>query len=73
MCLMLPQQTNWKRGKLIDKRDLYLLCVCMLRNSVVSGSLRPHGLQFHAHLSMEFSKQEYWSGFPFLLQGIFPT
>ena len=22
---------------------------------------------------MEFSKQEYWSGLPFLLQGIFPT
>ena len=26
-----------------------------------------------APLSMEFSKQEYWSGFHFLLQGIFPT
>ena len=24
-------------------------------------------------LSMEFSRQEYWSGLPFLLQGIFPT
>ena len=23
--------------------------------------------------SMEFSRQEYWSGFHFLLQGIFPT
>ena len=26
-----------------------------------------------APLSMEFSRQEYWSGLPFLLQGIFPT
>ena len=26
-----------------------------------------------ALLSMEFSRQEYWSGFPFPLQGIFPT
>ena len=26
-----------------------------------------------ASLSMEFSKQEYWSGLPFLLQGIFLT
>ena len=24
-------------------------------------------------LSIEFSRQEYWSGLPFLLQGIFPT
>ena len=26
----------------------------------------------HAPLSMRFSRQEYWSGFHFLLQGIFP-
>ena len=26
----------------------------------------------HAPLSMGFSQQEYWSGFHFLLQGIFP-
>ena len=26
-----------------------------------------------APLSMGFSRQEYWSGLPFLLQGIFPT
>ena len=26
-----------------------------------------------APLSMEFSRQEYWSGLPFLFQGIFPT
>ena len=25
------------------------------------------------HLSIGFSRQEYWSGLPFLLQGIFPT
>ena len=34
-------------------------CVCVIR-SIVSDSLRPHGL------SMEFSRQEYWSGLPFL-------
>ena len=33
---------------------------------------RPHGL-WPAPLSMEFSRQDYWSGLPFLLQGIFPT
>ena len=32
---------NW----LTKEMDLYLLCVCMLRSSVVSGSLRPHGLR----------------------------
>ena len=39
--------------------------------SIVSDSLRPHGHQ--APLSMEFSRQEYWSGYHSLLQGIFPT
>ena len=28
---------------------------------------------YQAPPSMEFSRQEYWSGLPFLLQGIFPT
>ena len=27
---------------------------------------------YQDHLSMRFSRQEYWSGLPFLLQGIFP-
>ena len=31
--------------------------------SVVSDSLRPHGLQ-QAPPSMGFSRQEYWSGLP---------
>ena len=44
----------------------------------MSDSLRPHGLYVarQAPLSMEFSRHEYWSGFPFpsfLLQGIFLT
>ena len=39
--------------------------------SVVSDSLRPHGHQ--APLSMGFSRQEYWSGLPFLSTGNFPT
>ena len=43
----------------------------MLNCSVVSGSLQPHGQGPHgqspcqAFLSMEFSRQEYWSGMPF--------
>ena len=35
--------------------------------SVVSNSLRPHGLQ--DPLSMEFSRQEYWSRLPFSFPG----
>ena len=53
------------------------ICMC-IRPSVVSDSLWPHGQAHQAPLSMEFSRQEYWSGEPFpspgdLLQEIFPT
>ena len=33
----------------------------------------PWTVAYQAPPSMEFSRQEYWSGLPFLLQGIFPT
>ena len=33
----------------------------------------PWTVAYQAPLSMEFSRQEYWSGLLFLLQGIFPT
>ena len=36
------------------------LCVCVQAHSVASDSLRPQ-----APLSIEFSRQEYWSGLPF--------
>ena len=55
----------------IQKRTLclgyLLLCVACesVSSSVVSNSLPPHGL------SMGFTRQEYWSGLPSLLQGIF--
>ena len=49
---------------------LNLLCCCCVSHSVVSYSLQPHGLQpTRLLLSMEFSRQEYWSGLPSLLQG----
>ena len=35
--------------------------------------MTPWTITHQAPLSMEFSRQEYWSGLPFLLQGIFPT
>ena len=33
----------------------------------------PLTVAYEAPPSMEFSRQVYWSGLPFLLQGIFPT
>ena len=44
-------------------------------SSVVSDSLRLHGLHIahQASLSMEFSRQEYWSGLPFPSLGDLPN
>ena len=44
----------------------------LFRCSITSDSLRPHG-PHQAPLSMGFSRQEYWSGWPCLFQGIFLT
>ena len=43
------------------------VCVCVsVSHSVVSGSLQPpQTVARQAFLSMEFSRQEYWSGLPF--------
>ena len=46
-------------------------CVCS--HSVVSDSFRPHGVACQAILSMEFSRQEYWSGLPFPSPGDVPN
>ena len=45
------------------------MCVC----SVMSDSVTPWSVAYQIPLSMEFSRQEYWDGLRFLLQGIFPT
>ena len=39
--------------------------VCMLGHSVVSNSATPWTAAHRVPLSMEFSKQEYWSGLPY--------
>ena len=44
------------------------MCVC----SVVSDSLIPWTVAHQDLLSMEFSRQEYWSGLPFPTPGDFP-
>ena len=40
--------------------------------SHLSDSLQPHGLYCQVPLSMEFPRQEYWSGLPFLSPGDLP-
>ena len=45
------------------------VCVC----SVASNSATTQAVAHQAPLSMGFSRQEYWGGFRFLQQGIFPT
>ena len=57
--------------------NMHKLCVCVcvcVSCSVVSNSLRPHGLKLVRllSLSMEFSRQEYWSGLPFPSSGDLP-
>ena len=42
-------------------------------HSVLSGFVTPWTVACQASLSMEFSREEYWSGLEYLLQGIFPT
>ena len=46
--------------------------VCML-SCLLCLTLRPHALVGQAPLSMEFSRQEYWSGLPFPSPGYLPN
>ena len=56
-----------------EQAGFQCVCVCVSR-SVVSDSLRPPWAVAHqAPLSMKFSRQEYWRGFPFPTLGYFPS
>ena len=58
----------------IDHSTKYsFLDACVLVTSVMSDSLKPHGLEPARSYSlfMGFSRQEYWSGLPFPSPGIF--
>ena len=46
---------------------------CVWVRSVVSNTVNPWTVAHQAPLSMGFSRQEYWSGWHSLLQGILPT
>ena len=49
------------------------LCVVSVSRSVMSNSATPWTVVRQAPLSMEFSRQEYWSGLPFPSPGNLPN
>ena len=51
----------------------YIFVLESVSCSAVLGSLGPHGVQSTRLLSMEFSRQEYWSGQPFPSAGDLPN
>ena len=52
---------------------ILLNVVCVHACSAVSSSAAPWTVALQAPPPMGFSRQDYWSGCNFLLQGIFPT
>ena len=56
-----------------QSRLLTILCVCVcISRSVMSNSVTPWTVTHQGPLSMEFSRQEYWSGLPFPFPGDLP-
>ena len=49
------------------------LPVCVLSRSIMSNSVTPWIVAGQAPLSLEFSRQEYWSGLPFPSPGDLPN
>ena len=49
------------------------MCVCVRTHSVISDSVTPWTVAHQVPLSMEFSRQEYWSGLSFPSPGDLPN
>ena len=83
-CPMTGQHHPWLRTTGLEEHGTTTPCVAGLGKgipgerkskcscSVVSNSLQPHGLYPARLLSMEFSRQETWSGLPFPSPGELP-
>ena len=56
-----------------DSRERECIYACELSYSVMSDSVTPWTLDHQVPLSMEFSRPEYWSRFPFSLLGYIYT
>ena len=81
-----PWEKNWQRTRKAArtllgggkksvrcKRSMILKEVAVVELQVVSNSfVASWTIAYQAPLSMGFPRQEYWSGLPFLLQGIYP-
>ena len=57
---------------LVSELRSQCVCVCALLLSHVQLFVTPWTVDCQASLSMEFSRQEYWSGLPFLPPGNLP-
>ena len=65
----LQRQMHWCQHRLAQPPNHACVCVQPLRR--VQYHVTPRTVACQAPLSRRFSRQEYWSGLPFLLQGIF--
>ena len=68
--------SRWAQKRAREVPLQFWLCLasllCVHAQSVVSNSLQPHGCNHLSPLSMEFSRQEHWSGLPFPSLGHLP-
>ena len=63
---------SWKLGWVICKSEWHLKTLWSESHSVVSDSATPWAVARQAPLSVEFSRQEYWSGLSFTSPGDLP-
>ena len=74
---LIPERSSLSGSKQLVGAGLHSLiinCACIFSGWVVSDSLQPQALQpIRLLCPWDFSRQEYWSGLHFLLQGVFPT
>ena len=66
-----PKYINSSKSSISKKQIMQSKNVC-ISHSVVSDSLIPWTVTHQTPLSMEFSRQEYWSGLPFPSPGDLP-
>ena len=75
-CIPIPDLSNpqvlFKNSIASNSRLCVCVCVCMHMHLVMSISAFPWTIACQAPLSVEFSRQKYWSGLPFHSPGDYP-